>query len=143
MAVIGRPREFDREVALNAAMLAFWRKGFVATSMSDLCDAMGIRSPSLYAAFGSKEALFLEAVDSYARTVGPPIWSRLMDGPTVRAGIKSFLLAAAENLPEAKAKPAGCMAALGAVSEGCPGEIQEVMRKIRLDCLDLLRLRMH
>jgi AcrR family transcriptional regulator len=57
MAVIGRPRAFDRDAALEAAMLVFWRKGFSAASMNDLCDAMGIRSPSLYAAFGSKEPL--------------------------------------------------------------------------------------
>ena len=68
MTVIGRPREFDRDVALQEAMLVFWRKGFLATSMNDLCDAMGIRSPSLYAAFGSKEALYIEAVGHYAKT---------------------------------------------------------------------------
>jgi AcrR family transcriptional regulator len=71
MAVIGRPRGFDRDAALEAAMFLFWRKGFAATSMSDLCDAMGISSPSLYAAFGSKEALYLEAVEHYVRTQGP------------------------------------------------------------------------
>jgi AcrR family transcriptional regulator len=62
MTVIGRPREFDRKAALEAAMLLFWRKGFAATSMNDLCDVMGVRSPSLYAAFGSKEALYFEAI---------------------------------------------------------------------------------
>ena len=71
MAVIGRPREFDRDAALEAAMLLFWRKGFEAASMNDLCDAMGVRSPSLYAAFGSKEALYLEAIEHYVRTTDP------------------------------------------------------------------------
>ena len=47
-------------------MFLFWRKGFEATSMNDLCEAMGVRSPSLYAAFGSKEALFLQAYERYA-----------------------------------------------------------------------------
>jgi pimeloyl-ACP methyl ester carboxylesterase len=69
-AVTG-PREFDRDVALQEAMLVFWRKGFLATSMNDLCDAMGIRSPSLHATFGSKEALYIEAVGHYAKTIGP------------------------------------------------------------------------
>ena len=50
-------------------MLAFWRKGFAATSMNDLCDAMDVRSPSLYAAFGSKEALYREAIQHYVGTV--------------------------------------------------------------------------
>ena len=64
MAIIGRPREFDRGAALEAAMLLFWRKGFAMTSMNDLCEVMGIRSPSLYAAFGSKEGLYLEALET-------------------------------------------------------------------------------
>src|ERR1700679_41994 len=107
MAVIARPREFDREARLAAAMLLFWRKGFAATSMNDLCDAMGIRSPSLYAAFGGKEALYLEAVDHYVRTVGPPVWDRLAEGETARAGVESLLLAATESLPKARAAPGG------------------------------------
>ena len=53
-------------------MLAFWRKGFAATSMNDLCDAMDVRSPSLYAAFGSKEALYLEAIEHYVRDLSDP-----------------------------------------------------------------------
>jgi AcrR family transcriptional regulator len=143
MAVIGRPREFDRGAALEAAMLVFWRKGFLATSMNDLCDAMGIRSPSLYAAFGSKEALYLEAAEHYANTIGPPIWNRLTDGPTARACIENFLLAAVESLPESGPLPAGCMVALGAVSEECPGAIQDAMRKVRLHCLEMLQARLN
>ena len=52
-------------------MLLFWRKGFAAASMHDLCDAMGVRSPSLYAAFESKEALYLAAIEHYVRDPGP------------------------------------------------------------------------
>ncbi len=114
MAVIGRPREFDRDAALEAAMLVFWRKGFAAASMNDLCDAMGVRSPSLYAAFGSKEALYLEAIEHYVRTNGPPIWDRLAEGATARAGVEKLLLAATESLPKSPTTPAGCMATLGA-----------------------------
>jgi len=112
MAVIGRPREFDRGAALEAAMLLFWRKGFAMTSMNDLCEAMGIRSPSLYAAFGSKEGLYLEALEHYVQTVGPPIWDRLAEGATARASVESLLLAATESLPKSRATPAGCMAAI-------------------------------
>src|SRR6202046_4729957 len=117
MAIIGRPREFDRGAALEAAMLVFWRKGFAAASMNDLCDAMGVRSPSLYAAFGSKEALYLEAIEHYVRTIGPPIWDRLAEGPTARASLEKLLIAATESLPESRITPAGCMAALGAVCD--------------------------
>ena len=139
MAVIGRPREFDRDAALEAAMLLFWRKGFEATSMNDLCDAMGVRSPSLYAAFGSKEALYLEAVEHYVQTQGPPVWDRLAEGATARAGIEKFLIAATERLPKSRVIPAGCMAVLAAVSDEWPVAIARVVRKVRLDMLGRLR----
>jgi AcrR family transcriptional regulator len=142
MAIIGRPREFDRGAALEAAMLLFWRKGFAMTSMNDLCEAMGIRSPSLYAAFGSKEALYLEAVDHYVRTVGPPVWDRLAEGTTARAGVESLLLAATESLPKSRAAPAGCMAALAAVGDEWPATIANVVRKVRLKMLGNLRSRL-
>ena len=142
MAVIGRPREFDRDAALEAAMLLFWRKGFAMTSMNDLCAAMGIRSPSLYAAFGSKEDLYLEAFDRYVRTVGPPVWDRLAEGATARAGVERMLLAATESMPKSRSTPAGCMAALAAVGDECPPAIANVMRKVRLEMLDNLRSRL-
>ena len=61
----GRPREFDRETALRAAMLVFWGKGYEGSSLSDLTDAMEISKPTLYAAFGDKEGLLREAVRAY------------------------------------------------------------------------------
>ena len=142
MAVIGRPRGFDRDAALEAAMLLFWRKGFAATSMSDLCDAMGISSPSLYAAFGSKEALYLEAVEYYARTIGPPVWDKLAGGATARAGIENLLIAWTESLPKSRATPAGCMALLAAVGDEWPATIVRVVKKVRLEMLGTLRSRL-
>lgn len=142
MAVIGRPRGFDREMALQAAMLMFWRKGFQATSLSDLCDAMGIRSPSLYAAFASKEALYREAVEHYATTIGPSIWDHLTDGPVARDCVENLLLAAVDILPERGELPAGCMAAWAAIGEACPDTVVDTARQIRLDCLNRLRSRL-
>jgi AcrR family transcriptional regulator len=142
MTVIGRPRGFDRDAALEAAMYLFWRKGFAATSMNDLCDAMGLNSPSIYAAFGSKEALYLEAVEQYVRIHGPPIWSKLAEGPTARVGIENLLIAAAESLPKSRATPAGCMATLAAVCDEWPAAIARVVRKVRLEMLGMLRSRL-
>jgi AcrR family transcriptional regulator len=142
VAVIGRPRAFDRDEALEAAMVLFWRKGFAAASMNDLCDAMGVRSPSLYAAFGSKEALYLEAIERYVETIGPPIWGKLAEGNTARASVENLLLAATESLPKSQETPAGCMAALGAVCDEWPAGIAEAVRKIRIDMLDRLRSRL-
>jgi AcrR family transcriptional regulator len=63
---MGRPRSFDIEKALDQALQVFWHKGYEGTSLSDLTEAMGINRPSLYAAFGNKEALFRKALDRYA-----------------------------------------------------------------------------
>ncbi len=65
---VGRPREFDEEAALEAAMDAFWAKGFEATSMADLCSCTGLHKGSLYQAFGDKHALFMDALRHYADT---------------------------------------------------------------------------
>lgn len=142
MPVIGRPREFDRDAALEAAMLLFWRKGFAATSMTDLCDVMGIRSPSLYAAFGSKEALYLEAVERYVQTVGRRVWNKLAEGETARASVERLLLGGTESLLGSGATPAGCMAMLAAVSDEWPATIADVVKKVRLEMQRMLRARL-
>src|SRR3546814_15800000 len=63
----GRPREFCVDMALAAALRVFWSKGYEGASMADLTEALGITKPSLYAAFGNKEALFNKALDLYER----------------------------------------------------------------------------
>jgi len=128
MAVVGRPRGFDRDVALEAAMFLFWRKGFAAASMNDLCDAMSVRSPSLYAAFDSKEALYLEAFEHYVRTQGPPIWDKLGEGASARASIENLLIAGSESLPKSRITPAGCMAMLAAVGDHHPCDQESAAR---------------
>ncbi len=65
---VGRPREFDEEAALEAAMDAFWTKGFEATSMADLCACTGLHKGSLYQAFGDKHQLFMDALQHYSNT---------------------------------------------------------------------------
>lgn len=62
---MARPPGFDRDEALRRAMLLFWERGFERTSISDLCEAIGISAPSLYAAFGDKQSLFDAAVELY------------------------------------------------------------------------------
>jgi len=62
---VGRPREFDEETVLEAAMDAFWRQGYEATSMTDLCAATGLHKGSLYQAFGDKHQLFLRSLKHY------------------------------------------------------------------------------
>jgi AcrR family transcriptional regulator len=142
MAIIGRPREFNRDAALEAAMFLFWRKGFAATSMNDLCDAMGVRSPSLYAAFGSKEELYLEAVARYVDIQGHLVWDGLEEAATARAGVENLLLAATRNLSKSRTTPAGCMAMLAAVGDEWPVTIARVAKQTRHEMQDRLRTRL-
>ena len=66
---MGRPREFNRETALEQAMELFWSQGYEATGMSALCDQMGLGRQSVYNTFGDKESLFAEALTHYGRTM--------------------------------------------------------------------------
>lgn len=63
---LGRPASFVREEAVDAAMHLFWKKGFLAVSAKDLADAMGIQRSSFYNSFGTREAVFMEALRRYA-----------------------------------------------------------------------------
>jgi len=64
-ACVGRPRGFDIDLALEQALNVFWRNGYEGTSINELTEVMGIKKPSLYAAFGNKEQLFLKAIELY------------------------------------------------------------------------------
>ncbi|WP_330229644.1 TetR/AcrR family transcriptional regulator [Nocardia sp. NBC_00508] len=111
MAERGRPRAFDRAEALRCAMEVFWEHGYEGSSMSDLTAAMGINSPSLYAAFGGKEALFREAIDLYGRTDGGYTDRALREEPTARGSIEAMLRDNAVAYTEEN-KPHGCMVVL-------------------------------
>ena len=92
-------------------MEVFWVKGYEGASISDLTGAMGIGSPSLYAAFGSKEALFREAIELYGRIEGPEIWDAVENAPDARAAVEGFLTATAHSFSR-PGKPRGCMVVL-------------------------------
>ncbi len=70
---MARPREFDTTEALNQAMQVFWSKGYEATSLSDLTDAMKLSKSSFYDTFGSKHEVFLAAIEHYKKTVAGQI----------------------------------------------------------------------
>lgn len=69
MAPAGRPRTFDKQAALQRAMYVFWDKGYEGTTMGDLIDSIGVKGPSVYAAFGNKDAIFLEALNAYKEMI--------------------------------------------------------------------------
>lgn len=111
----GRPRSFDREAALEAAMRLFWEHGYEATSIAQLTSVMGISPPSLYAAFGDKEALFLEAVERYQARGGDQTYALFGDAETARESVKRMLVETAVRLTDPR-YPRGCMVVLSAIS---------------------------
>ncbi|WP_434659705.1 TetR/AcrR family transcriptional regulator [Klebsiella sp. MISC125] len=86
----GRPRDFDRNIALEKALETFWQYGYEASSLALLKAAMGINSPSLYAAFGSKNALFTEAVTFYLAKYGAYREKALQSSKSAREGIAAL-----------------------------------------------------
>jgi len=122
---MGRPLSFDRGRALHAAMLTFWRHGYESTSISDLTAAMGIRPPSLYAAFGDKRRLFLEAVDLYLSAEPPH--AMIAAAPSGREAALRLLTASAEGFT-GDATPSGCLLATSTLS--CSAEAADVQARI-------------
>ena len=114
MGTRGRPRSFDRAEALRRAMLLFWERGYQSTSIADLATAMGIHAPSLYAAFGSKEQLFAEAVDLYDQLEGEAT-RRALEQPAAREAVEALLSYNADSYTD-PTTPTGCMVVLGCVA---------------------------
>ncbi|MGX5734610.1 TetR/AcrR family transcriptional regulator [Bosea thiooxidans] len=131
MAERGRPRSFDRQKALESAMAVFWDRGYQAASMSDLTEAMGINPPSLYAAFGSKEELYREAIAHYTATESDEIVAPLRRAPTARAAVEGYLMASAKTFTR-PGRPPGCMIVLAAVNAVGVGEdTSRILREMR------------
>lgn len=131
----GRPRAFDREAALETATRLFWRKGYAATSVSDLTEAMGIGPPSLYAAFGSKEELYAEALRHYVERYQGLVWDRFEAAPTAREAVSALLMDSAAALTGAcgAGGPKGCMVTLSAVGSEGHADLGERVRLARAD----------
>lgn len=87
----GRKRKFDKGQALEQAMTVFWQKGYIGTSMADLTDAMGINKPSMYAAFGNKEELYLAARRHYLATIGQDNLNTLFGAAPLPERLQVFL----------------------------------------------------
>lgn len=88
---MGRPRTFDEDEALLAAMHTFWTKGYDGTSMKDLTSAMGISGPSLYSAFGDKRELYLKTIDRYADVDGCAPIIAFENEPDIAKAVQGFL----------------------------------------------------
>jgi len=104
----GRPPAFDRDTVLDAAMRVFWSAGYEGASLPALTQAMGISAQSLYAAFGSKEALYRAAIDRYLTSIGGFGRKALSAEPDVIEAVRRLLNEAAQHFSGATDTP-GCM----------------------------------
>jgi TetR/AcrR family transcriptional repressor of nem operon len=101
---VARTKEFDPDAALQSALELFWRRGYEATSMTDLVEHLGIGRASIYATFGSKHELYLKAMARYIETRDPLLLDKLSQPgpalPAVRAVVRRF--AAEATSPESR-----------------------------------------
>ena len=104
----GRPREFDEEKALDQALQLFWRQGYEGTSIANLLKAIGITAPSLYAAFGSKEALYRRVLEHYLAGLGRTLADALREEADTYAAVKRFLFESAQKFAGPN-NPRGCL----------------------------------
>ena len=127
---MGRPRGFDENVALDAAMNLFWERGYEGTSMAELSKAMDLTPPSIYAAFGDKKSLFRLAAKRYA--AGPAQYqAKALLEPTLREVILALFRNTVEFLTE-PGHPAGCMTLTGAMACSVEADsAKELMTEIR------------
>jgi AcrR family transcriptional regulator len=121
---VGRPRSFDEEQALDRAMDVFWRKGFEGASLNDLVAAMGMKPPSIYAAFGNKLALFEKVLERYQAEQAPCLRQSLEE-PTALAAAETVLRQTARFLTRPN-HPRGCLVTQTALA--CGDEAEPVHR---------------
>jgi AcrR family transcriptional regulator len=127
----GRPRSFDRQRALVAAMETFWRLGYEGASIVDLTEAMGVTPQSLYTAFGSKADLYRDALEEYRKQMGQEGRRALDETTDVVEALRGLLLTRA-RLYSSSTHPLGCMisaAVLTCASENKP--IADHLRALR------------
>jgi AcrR family transcriptional regulator len=140
----GRPRAFDREAALDTATRLFWRKGYAATSISDLTEVMGIGSPSLYAAFGSKDELYVEALRHFGERFEALVWGNFRAASTAYQAVEALLMdsAAAFTGSCGQNDPRGCMVTLSAVGSEGHVELGERVRAARAEAVTRIEQRL-
>ena len=108
--MVGRPREFDLDLALDAAMQAFWAKGYEATSLADIMAATGLHKGSLYQAFGDKHSLFLQALRRYLEEMRKQEHAVVEQAPTPLDGLRAAGHGILEMADSDEKCPRGCLA---------------------------------
>ncbi len=137
----GRQRSFDKQQALEQAMRVFWQKGYVGASLMDLTESMGINKPSMYAAFGNKEQLFIQATQNYLEkyAAGHAVFLEQQNLP-VSTRLKNYLLSAVASQC-GKDGPKGCYLSVcvtEAASLDMPADAHDTVNQAKIMAEDLL-----
>lgn len=133
--MVGRPREFDVDEALDAALEAFWAKGYEATSLMDLVSATGLHKGSLYKAFGDKHSLFVQALKRYLQSMRRAKDEALVEAKSPLDGIRAVMHAMVDFLDDSPT-PMGCMA-INSLIELAPHD--DEVKTLMLDHIDRMR----
>lgn len=136
----GRPRGFDREVALDRALEIFWARGYAGTSIADLTAAMQINPPSLYAAFGDKRQLYLAALDRYQQRGLAALDALLVAAPDTRSAIAGALRQMVCEMTRTD-RPSGCMVVLSGLHCGSEADLEPLVAARRAEIEDRLQQR--
>jgi AcrR family transcriptional regulator len=124
----GRPRQYDPEEALDAAMGVFWAKGYAAASLTDLSEATRMNRPSLYAAFGDKRSIFLRALHRYSARMAVEV-GRALAAEALDAALFDYYARMIDIFLSGEPGPRGCMVATSASVEApTDAEVQEIVR---------------
>lgn len=139
----GRPRRFDTDEALDAAMRLFWMRGYEATSMADLVEALGMNRASIYAAFGDKETLYLTVLERYGARFGEAPVQALTTLDDPREAITQFLMRTTDHLGD-PGQPRGCLVTSAIIegpvdSERVARTVAEGVARLETTLYDLLR----
>lgn len=126
---IGRPRSFTEEDALWAAVNVFWSKGYDGASMKDLTEAMGINSPSLYATFGDKHALYLKAIDRYISNDACAPLVAFEEEPDIARAVRAFMEASIDYATNHESGTRGCF--LSSCVSTTAGEAEDIRALLR------------
>ena len=136
----GRPLSFDRDAVLEKAMLAFWRHGYETTSISDLIREMGINAPSLYAAFGDKKTLFLEAVRLYAGDTNA-VRQAIGAAPSSYDAARSVLANSVDTFTGADTPPGCLLASSTATGSAASEDVRAAVAAYRRELRNSLQAR--
>jgi len=131
---IGRPRAFNRDSALLAAMHVFWEKGYDGASMKDLTQSMGINSPSLYSVFGDKQSLYLEAIECYISNDACEPLVAFETEPDIRKAVEMFMAAVVNYATENDSGALGCfLSSCVSTTAGVIDGVEKMLQKATVE----------